>query len=284
MAFDIIFQQVRAVAQVTQSLGGQVSSAYGRMALGQMTSAMLGAQLMLGDALRLAAILEDADYMEELDLLAKEEVSPDNSGAYILMIRDLGRQQEEVEMLQEVVQELEQALDLLQEQVGVVETLTHSIRQMANATDRADSVFGEALSALESQVLPQLYAFQDRLEDMLEFYRDTLHTSQGNLWYLETVFKFIMPFLRALKQRRQRKLREEEHQNQQEEEEAAEAKAQEEPEKQRQEPQERQQLRQAIAAAAKARGRTLTPQQEEALARLSLEALRQEAQRDPEEG
>lgn len=278
MAFDIIFQQVRAIAQVTQSLGGQVSSAYGRMALGQMASAMLGAQLMLGDALRLAAILEDVSYLEELDLLAKEEISPDNSGAYILMLKDLNRQREEVEVLQEVVQQLEEALDLLHEQVGIVETLTRNIHQMANATDQAEGVFGEAIKALEEQVLPELYAFRERLQDMLEFYRDALRNSEGNLWYLETVFKFILPYLRALKLRRQQKLREEEHQNLQEEgeehqlEPSQEAQAQKLP----QEPAERDLLlRQAIAAAAQKRGRQLTPEEEEALARLSLEALRQ---------
>jgi hypothetical protein len=209
MGFEILTHQVQAIAAVTQSLGGQVSSAYGRMSLGHMASAMLGAQLMLGDALRLAAILDGVDFLQDLDLAPKEEVSPDNSGAYILMLKDLDASREEVELLEEVIAELEQALLLLQAQVGVVETLTRNIEQMSNAAEGADGLLGEALTALREQVLPQLYDFQDRLAQMLEHYQDALRVAEGNLWYLETVFKFILPFVRALKRRRQARLRQE---------------------------------------------------------------------------
>ncbi len=208
MAFDILFQQVRAIAQVTQGFHGQVSAAFNRMAVGQMTSAVFGAQMMLGDALRLAAILEDTSYLDEMDFTPMDEVSPDNSGAMILVTKDLQAQYEEVDFLETMVSELEGALDLLAVQIGAIESLALSITHMANATERADSMFGETLNALEQTVLPEIRALQDRLEEMLEHYRQALYNSQGNLHYLETVFKFILPYCRALKERRQRQLKE----------------------------------------------------------------------------
>lgn len=195
MAFDLLTRQVNAIAHVVGHLGGQVTMAYSQLSLGQYASSVLGAHVMLGDALRLMAILEDTAYVEEMELPLFDKNKPDNSTSYMAMVSSFETLETEIFQIEAMITDMEAALAHLQEQIFILQGFAHQISQIQNATSQGDHGFQGTLDRLQETIFPSLFQLRDALESALDNYRAVLLQRERYLWYLNTVFKFILPRL-----------------------------------------------------------------------------------------
>ncbi len=202
MSFAILFQQTQALAQITQHLGGNVRTTSTRFQLGDLASPILGAQLMLGDALRLVALLEDIEYDTSPDDPLLDYTKPDNSSFMLGIMSKTEELRQHVHLLDEMVEDLEASLRIVMEQLGQLNMITQQVSHLQSALPQESSAFSRAHETLAREVMPHLYRVRDMIQALLLRYRTAADNVRRHLWYIETVFKFVLPQAQALKERR----------------------------------------------------------------------------------
>ena len=110
MAFEMLMRQVSAISHVTSHFAGQSHGLHTQMLSGLMASPLLGAQLLLGDALKLIAILGDVPdldsyqaevYVGHMDFMA--------SSFFDGILADLARIEDEICLIEDIILGLEDA-------------------------------------------------------------------------------------------------------------------------------------------------------------------------------
>ena len=194
MAFEILMKQVNAIATITGQMHGHISGAMAQAAIGSMTAPVLGAQLMLGDAVRLMAIIEDLPQLDSYDYeIALGQAAYSNAIAWSVIWGDRERLRDEVDMLTEVVAGLAEAMDIIRYQIGQILAISSQLASLQSMTDTQSSIMSQARDLIDQVILPQLYGFRDTVERVMRTYADELKSRDFYLWHIDTVFKFYLP-------------------------------------------------------------------------------------------
>lgn len=205
MALEVVHSQVHAIAQLVQGLGGQVASVQQRASLGQSGVLSVG-QLMLADAMRLAALLQDPSLLSLDELAPSWEAELHNVAPMEMLLEQVAQRQEEVERLRAQIEALEQLLDALQEQVALVMALTQSLSALMQQEEGKDPIFQQLLDALQGAILPELLELKRRVEAILEELERAAAQREDEIDHLEDVYKFVLPWLRALRRAKRQRL------------------------------------------------------------------------------
>lgn len=200
MAFEVLIQQIKAIGTVAGQLQGHVASAVSKASLGALVSPVLGAHMMLGDALRLLALIEDLPAFDNYDFdIALGHVDASNTISWMALFGDKERIYHETAMLREAVSGLEEAYDALQFQIATLVGLVQDLAHLQGAMSTDLTALEGTRSALMDTVLPELYQFRDQLKVILDTYRHELTAREDFLWHLNKVYKFVLPRLQKKK-------------------------------------------------------------------------------------
>jgi hypothetical protein len=205
LALEVVHSQVHAIAQLVQGLGGQVASVQQRASLGQSGVLSVG-QLMLADAMRLAALLQDPSLLSLDELAPSWEAELHNVAPMEMLLEQVAQRQEEVERLRAQIEALEMLLDALQEQVALVMALTQSLSALMQQEEGKDPIFQQLLDALQGAILPELLELKRRVEAILEELERAAVQREDEIDHLEDVYKFVLPWLRALRRAKRQRL------------------------------------------------------------------------------
>jgi hypothetical protein len=118
----------------------------------------------------------------------------------------VAQRQEEVERLRAQIEALEQLLDALQEQVALVMALTQSLSALMQQEEGKDPIFQQLLDALQGAILPELLELKRRVEAILEELERAAVQREDEIDHLEDVYKFVLPWLRALRRAKRQRL------------------------------------------------------------------------------
>ena len=194
MSFDILLKQVRAISAVTGHMGGQVGAAISTASVGQLQAPFLGAQAMVSDALRLLALVQDLPAVDSYDYdlqLGVETYSNSMSWTSIWLSRD--RIESEIERLEVIGKEMNEALEGLRFQIGQVLAIREQLSSLGSALRTESSAIDHARDVLDAQVIPALFSLRDTMESLLSTYDEELRDRDFFLWHINTVFKFVLP-------------------------------------------------------------------------------------------
>ncbi len=194
MSFEVLIKQVQAIASVTGQMSGHVSSAYAKASGGALTSSVLGAQLMMGDALRLLAILREIPSFNSSDFdLGLGEVIFSNALSWAAVMQAREQTQAEVDQVKEVTNGLQKGLDLVLSQIGQIIMIREQLASLQSIVGADAAALSGARALLDEQVMPALYQFRSLMEELLWTYERELQLRELSLWRMDTVFKYIAP-------------------------------------------------------------------------------------------
>ncbi len=194
MAFEILMKQINAITTVTSQMHGHVTSSVSMATIGALNSPVLGANLMMGDALRLMALIEDLPEMDTYDFeISLGHEAAFNTIAWVAIFTEKDRVLDEIDTLETAIVGLEEAVDTLQYQMGLLAGIVQNLAGLQSATNNELSALNQARDMLQDSVLPTLYTFRDELTSIIEVYRQEKDAREHYLWHLETVFKFVLP-------------------------------------------------------------------------------------------
>jgi hypothetical protein len=201
MSFDLFMRQVHAVSTVSGQMSGHVAASRGKLGGAHGTHGSIGGQLLLGDALRLIALLEDitADAFEEIQALEKSEVA--NAKSMLYLDTKIEQVRSYRDLLEQMVGGLHEALDVVKFEIGELTDLMNEVSHLAQATEDC-GVYEEAKEVLQQEILPQMYRTRDELDELMHRAQDALESKEGQIWYMDTVFKYILPLNEQKKMRR----------------------------------------------------------------------------------
>ena len=194
MSFDILMKQVSAIASVSGHMGGQVTQAISRASIGELHSPILGAQMMMGDALRLLALIQDLPSVSGYDFeMALGEAAYSNTVSWTSIWQSKERLKDEVSMLKEVTAGIGEALDVLRYEIAQLYMVKEQLASLQSMIGTEATALNQARDLLDREVLPALYEFRDTLEALMRTYKQELFNREFYLWHIDTVFKFVLP-------------------------------------------------------------------------------------------
>ncbi len=201
-SFDLFMRQVSAITTVSGQMSGHIAASRGKVGSSHGTHGALGAQLLMGDAMRLIALLGDVttDAFAELEQLEMTKVA--NVKSMLYMSDGVDQLYADRDLLLQMVGGLHEALDVVKFEIGELTGLMHEVTHMAQASGES-GVYDAAQEMLQQEILPQMYKTRDELADLLKRSEEALEAKEGQIWYLETVFKYVLPLNERNKLRRQ---------------------------------------------------------------------------------
>lgn len=200
MAFDVFMRQVSAISTVSGQMSQHVASSRGRLSLGSASHGVFGASLLMGDALRLMALLKDirSEAFEELHEIESHDLVNVKSMLYMLGGMEQGHADHEI--LKDMVGGLTQSLDVVKFEIGELTSLVSDVSRLASESE--SGVYDAAKNTLQQEILPEMYHIRDELEEILERCKRALDAKETEIWYMETIFKYVLPLNEKLKLRR----------------------------------------------------------------------------------
>lgn len=201
MSFDLFMRQVSAISSVSGQMTGHVAATRGKLGAGFGSQQTLGASLLLSDALRLLVLLDDMREaaFEELEQLQVLEVH--NANSLLFMNEDIAQVSVDRDLLAEMVTGLNEALDVVKYEIAQVATLAQDVTHLARSAGQ-EGIYDQAKEMLNNELLPELYRMRDDIEVLLERAVAALRAKEAHVWFVETVFKFVLPLNLKLKLRR----------------------------------------------------------------------------------
>lgn len=206
MAFEVLTQQLKAMHQVAGSLNGQVSSFHRGLLASQVSSPLLSGQLMLGDALKMIALLEMLPTLEQYDF----DIAIGSTGeiAFEEMERlwdNVAKTRNEMREIDAVIQGLEQAIGQLKSLISELVTVADYLANIGQAFEDQAVTVQATQEQLRQNILPQLFDFVHTLEDMLKRYMDERAIRAEYVNAIAMRYKAFLPLAWGMKIKRQLK-------------------------------------------------------------------------------
>jgi hypothetical protein len=195
-------RQVRSIGTVSAQMHSHAMVAQGRISSGGAQHGLIGAHLLLSDALRLVALMEDirAEAIGEIEILQISHV--DNAKSIMELTGSIEWVARDRDLLAEVVLGLREAQATIHFELGEMSALKANVARLADGSGNDGGAYARARDTISEEILPTMYRMRDDLDRLLLRYEDALAAKETHLWSIETAFKYVLPLNLALKLRR----------------------------------------------------------------------------------